>query len=173
MAQSWRTVATVVLSQIITLLFIGVISRVLRRKVGGPLDERSPRGCAVKPIKALLAGRWSSPAEVMNRSHCVANNDPQSKRTWDVSMNSVRYWTVASVIVALILLSPVVAFLMVISAELLIDVLTEAGTTPVCAVAIGAIEWVLFRRISSQPGPAVQSRLEQEPDEAAIAVPPI
>jgi hypothetical protein len=32
-------------------------------------------------------------------------------------MNSIRYWTVASVIAALILLSPVVAFLTVISEE--------------------------------------------------------
>jgi len=102
MVQSWLTVATVVLGQMFTLLFIGVIGNVLWRKVRGPLRERSPRGCAVKPTKALRAGRWSSPAEVMNRSHCVANNDPASMRTWDVSMNSVPYWTVASVIVGLL-----------------------------------------------------------------------
>jgi hypothetical protein len=87
-------------------------------------------------------------------------------------MNCIRYGTVASVIAALILLSPVVAFLMVILAELLIDVLTEAGTTAACAVAVGAVGWVLFRRISSEPDPAVQSRPEQEPDEGAIAAPP-
>jgi hypothetical protein len=88
-------------------------------------------------------------------------------------MNRIRYGTVASVIAALILLSPVVAFLMVILAELLIDVLTEAGTTAVCAAAIGAVGWVLFRKITSEPDPAVQSRPEQEPDEGAIAAPPV
>jgi apolipoprotein N-acyltransferase len=88
-------------------------------------------------------------------------------------MNCIRYWTVAPVIAGFILLSPIVAFLMVVLAELLIDVLMEAGTMPVCAVAIGAVGWILFRRILSQPDPAVQSRLEQEPDEGAIAVPPI
>jgi hypothetical protein len=62
-------------------------------------------------------------------------------------MNCIRYWTVASVIAALILLSPVVAFLMVIAAEVLIDALMEAGVMGVSAVAIGAVGWVQFRRI--------------------------
>ena len=88
-------------------------------------------------------------------------------------MSSLRTWVVWSVVAAVLLVSPVLAFLMIISAEMLIDLLMEAGTTAVCAVAIGATGWVLFRRILSQPDPAVQSRPEQEPDEAAIAVPPI
>ena len=53
----------------------------------------------------------------------------------------------ASVIAALILLSPVVAFLMVIAAEVLIDALMEAGMIGVSAVAIGAVGWVQFRSI--------------------------
>ena len=53
----------------------------------------------------------------------------------------------ALVIAALILLSPVVAFLMVIAAEVLIDAMMEAGVIGVSAVAIGAVGWMQFRRI--------------------------
>ena len=88
-------------------------------------------------------------------------------------MRRPRTWVVWSAVAAVLLVSPVLAFLLIIAAEMLIDLLTEAGTTAVYAVAIGALGWVLFRRILSQPDPAVQSRPEQEPDEAAIAVPPI
>ena len=62
-------------------------------------------------------------------------------------MNCIRYWTVASVIAGLILLSPIVALLAVIAAEMLIDGLMEAGMTGVSAIAIGAVGWVQFRRI--------------------------
>jgi hypothetical protein len=54
---------------------------------------------------------------------------------------------VASVIAVLILLSPIVALLAVIAAEVLIDGLMEAGVTGVSAIAIGAVGWVQFRRI--------------------------
>jgi hypothetical protein len=62
-------------------------------------------------------------------------------------MRSVRNWGVGSGIAALILLGPIVAFLMVIAAEVLIDGLMEAGVTGMSAIAIGAIGWVQFRRI--------------------------
>ena len=88
-------------------------------------------------------------------------------------MRRPRTWVVWSVVAAVLLVSPVFAFLLIIAAEMLIDLLMEAGTTPVSAIAIGGVGWVLFRRILSQPDLAVQSRPEQEPDEAAIAVPPI
>lgn len=42
MVQSWLTVATVVLSQLLMLLFIGIIDRLLRRKARGPRGEQSP-----------------------------------------------------------------------------------------------------------------------------------
>jgi hypothetical protein len=62
-------------------------------------------------------------------------------------MRSVRTWAVVSAIAALILLSPILALLAVIAAEVLIDGLMEAGVTGVSAIAIGAIGWVQFRRI--------------------------
>jgi hypothetical protein len=88
-------------------------------------------------------------------------------------MSSVRNWAVGSAIAALLLLSPVVAFLMVISAEMLIDFAMEAGATAVCIGPVGAIGWVLFRKRSLHPKLAPQWGLEQEPDEAAIAAPPM
>jgi nitrate reductase gamma subunit len=62
-------------------------------------------------------------------------------------MGSVRNWAAGSAIAALVLLSPVVAFLTVIAAEIAVDGLMEAGATGVCAIAIGAVGCVLFRRI--------------------------
>jgi hypothetical protein len=87
-------------------------------------------------------------------------------------MNGVRNWAVGSVIAALILFSPVIAFLMVIVAEMQIDLLMEAGTAADCTIAAGAIGWLLYRKFWPQPE-APQWELEQEPDEAAIAAPPM
>ena len=44
-------------------------------------------------------------------------------------VNPIRNYTFGSVIAALILLSPVIAFLMAIAAEMLIDLLMVGGTT--------------------------------------------
>ena len=44
-------------------------------------------------------------------------------------VNLIRYYAFGSVIMALILLSPVIGFLMVIAAEMLIDLLMVGGTT--------------------------------------------
>ena len=82
-------------------------------------------------------------------------------------MGSARNWAAGSAIVALILLSPIVAFLVVIAAEMLIDLVMEVGVPVVCAVAAAVIGWVLFRRMSSNPELAHQS--EPETDETAIA----
>ena len=86
-------------------------------------------------------------------------------------MGSVRNWAAGSAIVALILLSPIVAFLVVIAAEMLIDLLMEVGVPVVCVVAAAVIGWVLFRRMSSDPELAHQS--EPETEETAIAAQPL
>jgi hypothetical protein len=62
-------------------------------------------------------------------------------------MRSVRTWAVGAAIAGLILLSPAVALLAVIAAEMLIDGLMETGVTVVSAITISAIGWVQFRRI--------------------------
>jgi predicted signal transduction protein with EAL and GGDEF domain len=82
-------------------------------------------------------------------------------------MGSVRNWAAGSAILALILLSPIVAFLVVIVAEMLIDLVMEVGVPVACAIAAAVIGWVLFRRMSSDPELAHQS--EPETDETAIA----
>lgn len=66
-------------------------------------------------------------------------------------MNNVRNWALGLTISALILLGPVLAFFVVIGAEMLTDVLTKGGVTVVCIVAAGAIGWGLFRSYSAQP----------------------
>jgi heme/copper-type cytochrome/quinol oxidase subunit 4 len=81
-------------------------------------------------------------------------------------VSSVWKWAVG---LALFLLSPIVAFLVVISAEILIDLVMEVGVPVVCAVAAAVIGWVLFRRMSSDPELAHQSEPELETDETAIA----
>ena len=76
---------------------------------------------------------------------------------------------VASVIAALILVSPIVAFLMLFAAEVLIDALMEAGVTGVSAIAICAVGWVQFRRIlRSETTRAIAVEGEAPP----IAAPP-
>jgi len=87
-------------------------------------------------------------------------------------MNGVRNWAVGSVIAALVLLSPTVAFLMVIAAELLIDLRMEVGITAACALATGAIGLVLYRKRSARVDGAPQWKPEEEPDEGVIAAPP-
>jgi hypothetical protein len=61
-------------------------------------------------------------------------------------VNPVRRYAVGSVITALALLSPVVALLMLIATEVLIDFLLGAGASAVWAAAAGALGLVLFRK---------------------------
>jgi hypothetical protein len=88
-------------------------------------------------------------------------------------MSIVRNWAGGLAIAALILLSPIVAFLIVIMAEIQIDLLIEAGTAADCTIAAGAIGWALFHRRSLHSEIPAQSEPEGEPDEAAIAAPPM
>ena len=77
-------------------------------------------------------------------------------------MKSVRYWILASAIAALILLSPIVAYLMLLAAEILIDVLMEAGTRAVLTLLmIGALGWLVSRKQS--PPSYGASQFEDDP----------
>ena len=87
-------------------------------------------------------------------------------------MSSIRNWAAGSAIAALMLLAPVIAFLIVITAELLIDFVMEARVAAVCIITAGAISWFLFPRRSQRPGMAVQSGSEEETSKRAIAGPP-
>jgi hypothetical protein len=66
-------------------------------------------------------------------------------------MSNLPNWVIGSAVMALILLGPMIAFFVVITAEMLPDVLTKEGMTAVCIVAAGAIGWGLFRSYRAQP----------------------
>jgi predicted signal transduction protein with EAL and GGDEF domain len=87
-------------------------------------------------------------------------------------MDSLPTWAGWSVISAVLLLSPALAFLIVIAIEILIDLLMEVGVPALLAAAVGAIGWFLFRKMP--PRPKVAPRLaddEEAFDEPAIAAP--
>jgi hypothetical protein len=62
-----------------------------------------------------------------------------------VQVSPIRRYAIGTTVPALALLSPVVAFLMLIAAEALIDLLLVAGASAISAVAGGAIALVLSR----------------------------
>ena len=88
-------------------------------------------------------------------------------------VNPIRNYAFGSVIAALILLSPVIAFLMVIAAEMLIDLLMVGGTSAVCAVAAGGIGLVLSRKFRRRPEVIHQSKPELVPEATSIAAAPM
>jgi hypothetical protein len=84
-------------------------------------------------------------------------------------VNPIRNYAFGSVITALILLSPVFAFLVVIAAEILIDLLIVGGTSTVCAVAAGGIGLVLSRRLWRRPKVVHQPEPEPVSGNTSIA----
>ena len=84
-------------------------------------------------------------------------------------VNPIRNYAVGSVIAALILLSPVFAFLVVIGAEMLIDSLIIGGTSAVCAVAAASIGLVLSRKFWRRPEVVHQSEPEPVSGNRSIA----
>ena len=84
-------------------------------------------------------------------------------------VNPIRNYAVGSVITALILLGPVVTFLMVIAAEILIDLLMVGGISAVCVVAAGSIGLVLSRKYWRRPQVALQSKPELVSGETSTA----
>lgn len=84
-------------------------------------------------------------------------------------INPIRSYALGSTITALILLSPVLAFLMVIATEMLIDLLMVGGTSVICAVAAGGIGLVLYRKFWRRPQIAHQSKPELVPGETSVA----
>jgi len=88
-------------------------------------------------------------------------------------VNPIRCYAFGSVFAALILLSPVLAFLVVIVAEMLIDSLMAGGTSAVCAIAAGGIGLVLSRKFWRRPEVLRQSEPEPVSGEASIAAAPM
>ena len=88
-------------------------------------------------------------------------------------VNPMRNYAVGSAITALILFGPVLAFLVVIAAEMLTDLLMVGGTSAVFAVAAGSIGLILSRRFWRRAGAEHQSEPEMVPGETSIAAGPM
>ena len=88
-------------------------------------------------------------------------------------VNPIRYYAFGSLVAALILLSPAIAFLMAIAAEMLIDLLMVGDTSAVCAVAASGIGLVLSRRFWRRPQVLRQLKPEPVPGETSIAPAPM
>ena len=74
-------------------------------------------------------------------------------------MSNVRNWASTAIVASLILLAPIVAFVVVITVEMLGDLMARAGATAVWPVVAAAMAWVLLRKFGGQPQP---SRLRAE-----------
>jgi len=83
-------------------------------------------------------------------------------------VNPIRNYAFGSVITALILLSPAVAFLMAIAAEMLIDLLYVRRTSAVCAVVASGIGLVLSRKFWRRPEVVYHSKPEPVPGKTSI-----
>ena len=68
------------------------------------------------------------------------------------AMSNVGNWTSAAVVAALILLAPIIAFAVVVMAEMLGDLVARAGAPAIWPVVAGAMAWVLLRKFGGQPG---------------------
>jgi hypothetical protein len=88
-------------------------------------------------------------------------------------VNPIRNYAFGSVIAALILFSPVLAFLVIIAAEMLIDLLMVGGMSAVCVVAAGGIGLVLSRKFWRRPWVLRQLKPEPVPGNTAIAPAPM
>jgi hypothetical protein len=73
--------------------------------------------------------------------------------------SNVRNWALGLLLAALILSAPVIAFVMVVTVEMLTDLMAKMGATAVWPVAAGAVGWVLLRKYGWQPW---TSRLRSE-----------
>jgi hypothetical protein len=68
-------------------------------------------------------------------------------------MSILPTWATSSIAAAVVLLSPVLAFLMAIAAEILIDLLMEAGAPTLIGLAIAVgIGWFLCRKLWPRMG---------------------
>jgi hypothetical protein len=85
----------------------------------------------------------------------------------------IQNYAFGSVITALAVLSPVVAFLMVIAAEMLIDIVMVGATSAACAVAAGGIGLVLSRKFWRRLEVVLQSEPELVAGETSIAAAPM
>jgi hypothetical protein len=143
--QSWFVAkVAVALSPILTFWAVGVIDWFLRRTLW-PRPEAGPSLGVSRCRPALhdAAGRGVS------RSGAVW---PSVESSGGNAMCGLPTWVTWSIALAVILFSPVLAFLMAIGVEILIGVLKDAGMLPGLPVgALGAIGWSMLRKLWVRP----------------------
>ena len=66
-------------------------------------------------------------------------------------MSNLRNWASGALVAALILLGPIIAFVVVVAAEMLTDLVTKVGATVIWPAVAGAMAWVLLRKFGGQP----------------------
>lgn len=66
-------------------------------------------------------------------------------------MSNVRNWASTAVVASLILLAPIIAFVVVITVEMLGDVMARAGATAIWSALAVGMAWVLLRQFGRQP----------------------
>jgi hypothetical protein len=66
-------------------------------------------------------------------------------------MSNVRNWATTAVVAGLMLLAPIIAFVVVITVEMLGDLMARAGAAAIWPVVAGAMAWVLLRKFGGQP----------------------
>ena len=74
-------------------------------------------------------------------------------------MSDVRNWASGFIVAALVLLAPIIAFVVVVAAEMLTDALARLGPPVVWPLVAAALGWVLLRKYGWQPQ---TSRLRSE-----------
>jgi hypothetical protein len=67
------------------------------------------------------------------------------------AMSNVRNWAFGLITAALILCGPIIALVMIITVEMLTDLVTKVGATAIWPVAAGAMGWVLLRKYWGKP----------------------
>src|SRR5215813_10232938 len=67
-------------------------------------------------------------------------------------MSNLRYWASGVLVAALTLLGPILAFVLVVAAEMLMDLVANAGATVIWPVVVGAMTWVLLSKFGRQGG---------------------
>jgi hypothetical protein len=66
-------------------------------------------------------------------------------------VSNVRNWASTAVVAGLILLAPIIAFALVVTVEMLGDLMARAGATAIWPVVAGAMAWALLRKFGGQP----------------------
>ena len=74
-------------------------------------------------------------------------------------MSNIRNWASTAIVASLILLAPIIAFVVVITVEMLGDLMARAGADAIWPVVAGGMAWVLLRKFGRQPE---TSRLRSE-----------